>query len=669
MKIEIAGWESFGLRCPDIKVDLRRDGQVPRVALVQMPNGTGKTTTLELLHATLSGSARDWPASRVCSYRRSHDDRLQGQFKVTLLVDGKLLSIELVLSYATGRAKYHTTNPGSGGVVPQWHVPPSMNRFLTPEFLSLFIFDGEFAGRLLDGGKAEADRVVDALCQIYLLNEVSAFAQDYWEQSAKTDTTKTESGLDRLVKSRDRLMAREKDVLKEFHDVNAELTDLGNAIWELQQKVEDRVNNVEETRRLHDEAKADRRAAEASVASKRGELMVALRLPHEIHPKLSVRLTDLRDNLDRLRLPENTSAQFFEELLEEEECICGRPMDEGAVGTITTRAQQYLDADDAGVINAMKKDIEHYTREQGDNETDVGYTRILRLREELTQALREEKLAEQKARVLMGRLIDAGDEELRDWQRQIEENSERYEECKALLKLIEGAPSTNENLEATKSLRAIGRAIKALNERIAQIRGTVRLRNQTELISELLNDAGSCARDRIKRELLEECNRRLSVILENDPLVIESIDRSIHLRGQEGASAGQSLAIGYTFLMSVLERGQNDFPLVVDSPAGPIDKGVRRRIGRLLPTLCSQFVGFTINTEREGFVDSLERTVDDIRFLTLFRKTPGTTRMMEGLPLDRYDETDSAVLVDDKRYFFEFDIEDEEEEDDAIQAS
>ena len=48
-----------------------------------------------------------------------------------------------------------------------------------------------------------------------------------------------------------------------------------------------------------------------------------------------------------------------------------------------------------------------------------------------------------------------------------------------------------------------------------------------------------------------------------------------------------------------------DFPLVVDSPAGPIDEGVRRRIGRLLPELCTQFVGFTINTERAGFVDAL----------------------------------------------------------------
>ena len=78
-------------------------------------------------------------------------------------------------------------------------------------------------------------------------------------------------------------------------------------------------------------------------------------------------------------------------------------------------------------------------------------------------------------------------------------------------------------------------------------------------------------------------------------------------------------------------------------------------------------MGFTINTEREGFVDALESTVEDIGFLTLFRKTPGTRRMMRALPRGRYAETNNAVLVEDRRYFYGFDI--EEEEENAVQAS
>ena len=663
MRIEIAGWESEGLRCPDVAIDLRRDGRVPSVSLVQMPNGTGKTTTLELLNATLSGSARKWDPEKVRAYRRGHEGTV-GRFEATLQVDGKPLSIELLLNYDTGLASYRSTSPGSGGVVPKWRVPPSVHRFLTPEFLSLFIFDGEFAGRLLDGGRTVADQVVDALCQVYLLQDAASFAQKFWEEEAKEakDTTKTPAGLVKVRDRRNMLATREREVTGELERAKGEIVTLSEAVRDLGEKIRQRIDSVAETRKRRDEAEKNRTAAQSDVAERRANLMTALRLPHAVNPELARRLEELRDNLDRVRLPENTSAQFFQELVEEDHCICGRPMDEAATEQIRTRAERYLDADDSGVINALKQDISRYTDEPEDEEEDAGYVRVQRLRTELTEALRRERLAEQEVRVMMNRLIKEGDKELEAWQAEVDEKEERIKKCRQLVGEIEGPGVGDSNAETSKCLRVIQREIEKLNGRIAKIKGTVHLRRQTELIASLLNNAAVRTRDRIKGELLEECNRRLADILENDLLAIDRIDRSIRLRGQRGASAGQTLAIGYTFLMSVLKRGQNDFPLVVDSPAGPIDMGVRRRIGRLLPTLCSQFVGFTINTEREGFVDALESKVDDIAYLTLFRKTPGTHRMMEALPQGRHTESRNAVLVDDMDYFFDFDIEEEEED-------
>ena len=49
------GWSSQGLRCPDHSIELSLN-QLPRqVSLIQMPNGTGKTTSLTMLRAALSG--------------------------------------------------------------------------------------------------------------------------------------------------------------------------------------------------------------------------------------------------------------------------------------------------------------------------------------------------------------------------------------------------------------------------------------------------------------------------------------------------------------------------------------------------------------------------------------------------------------------------------------
>ena len=51
MNIEIKGWKSEGLRCPDVDFNLDKNKRL--ITLIQMPNGTGKTTTLKLLKQCL----------------------------------------------------------------------------------------------------------------------------------------------------------------------------------------------------------------------------------------------------------------------------------------------------------------------------------------------------------------------------------------------------------------------------------------------------------------------------------------------------------------------------------------------------------------------------------------------------------------------------------------
>ena len=45
---------------PDFKIDLMNGKEPAKVSLIQMPNGTGKTTTLDMLKAALDGSAGSW---------------------------------------------------------------------------------------------------------------------------------------------------------------------------------------------------------------------------------------------------------------------------------------------------------------------------------------------------------------------------------------------------------------------------------------------------------------------------------------------------------------------------------------------------------------------------------------------------------------------------------
>lgn len=657
MRIDLAGWSSNGLRSPDVEVNLTdSDGEPAQVALVQMPNGTGKTTTLELIKATLSNTAVNWSQEQVRSYRRRRDSRPEGQFKVRILVNGRPLTFELTLDFENGTTRYRTTNLGSGGIALGWTPPPDVHRFLSSQFLRLFIFDGEFADELFNAERSEADRAIDALCQLYLLDEVKAFAEEEWERRSKSGMPKTNVGLERYQKEHAKLEQRGAELRQMQSKAEKKIQELDDEVSKLEGRISDHLSKTKSTQENFIRASQSLSDAEASVSSATGAAMGSFRMPIAIHSEFARQLVLLKENLDRLRLPENTSTQFFEELVEEVECICGRPMTEGAKTEIAARANRYLDADDAGTINALKADIDKFTANDGD---EPDHLRLSAQLSALGDACRAERHAKQLVRTLKQTLIDQGDEQLKTWEAELREKSEKYNELSTILSDIcsDGDPDD----DPIWSLKQLEKKKSEVSAKIAEITSTVVLRKQTDLLKKILAKATKIARTRIKAELVADANRRLKDILINDPLEIAQIDKSLRLADQEGASVGQTLSVGYTFLMSVLNRGNNNFPLVVDSPANPIDDDVRKNIGALIPQLCTQFVGFTINTERPGFVSALEAAAGEVSYFTMFRKTEGTQRLMGNLPSEGVTETETAVLIKGRDYFMRFGLQSEEE--------
>lgn len=653
MKVSVAGWSSKGLRCPDVEISLLNpEGTPAKVALVQMPNGTGKTTTLELIRAALTGDATKWSPDRVREFRRPNSSAPHGVFVITLRVNDKPLTLEMRLDFETGQVSYKTTTPGSGGVKNRYDPPPSVLNFLTPAFLNLFIFDGEFADELLASKAGRADEAIDALCRLDLLGQVGDFADQKWREAVSKGGPKTASSLDKMRQEEtDLILARER-AQKARTSARDVIADNAKRIEDLQRRIDERLASVKTTRDRHAAATLEQQTAASAVTLASAAVMSQVRNPLALHPRFSTDLVALKENLDNLRLPETSSAQFFNDLVKEDECICGREMTSAARTEIKTRAMSFLDSDESGAINILKSQIELFV---GAPDERSSHDRLNDALGELGKAMRSQREAQQTLSALAKRLADEGDDELREWQDSIEELKVKVDDCNAALSVIE-AEDEDPQTEKPKSLKLLNARIKELGRKIAELSETVDLRRKTELLKQILDQTRGAARDQIRTELVEASNARLETVLANDPLRIDRIDSSLHLANQTGASVGQKLSVGYTFLMSALSRGDNDFPLVVDSPANPIDEGVRRSIGKLIPELCTQFVGFTINTERAGFVQALEKASDDCLFLTLFRKTPGTVRLQNGLPhSSRVTETDNAILVNDRDYFMRFD--------------
>ena len=651
LKIELAGWSSEGLRCPDVEINLCNAAGAPEaIALLQAPNGTAKTTTLNLLKACMHGEATSWDSEDIQDFKRNDDERSDGVFTTFLKIDGRPLTIELKLNFDDGKASYRTSTTQGGGVRPFWDPPAEARKFLDKRFLNLFVFDGEYAKRLLNPDEAEAEYAIDALCQLYLLRDIDEVAADAWDREAKKVTVRTETGLRGEYSKKEAIQTRVEMLKKGEAQWSARLRDVDLDVARLEQLVDERLSTEIATREQHAEAHAALLQAQADVDKYSLGLVQAIRNPQALHPKIGVALNFLKDNLDKLRLPENTSAQFFEELSQSETCICGREMTPASSEYIRVRAKDYLGEKEIGVINEIKADIEKYVVSDHDVHP---HDELILIRDGLQAARTSARKAEQKLRTLELKLIEAGDASLEGWRKDLEIAKSDQAKLKTALSEL-SADTSDGDYRSSRSLPFLQRALEETDQRISEVTKTVDLRKRTSIIKEILARASVKAQEIIKLELLNICNERLTGVLINDLLQIESIDRSLKLANQNGASEGQTLSVGYVFLMSILSRGNHDFPLVVDSPAGKLDIDVRNQIGGLIPSLCSQFVAFTIDVERDGFVTALEDTGKKIKFMTLFRKSGKTERLMSKLPPDGVTETETAVLVEGREYFFGF---------------
>jgi DNA sulfur modification protein DndD len=659
VRINIAGWSCEGLRCPDVDIDLRKaDGLPFHVAFLQMPNGTGKTTTLDLLKAALSGEAASWDEAMVRGVRRRGDENESGSFKVKLLVDGRPLTFEIDFDFENGRALCYTTRPGSGGVRSGWLPPPEMRRFLDISFLNLFVFNGELANKLFVPEEGAAEGAIDALCQLYLLENVSDQLDTEWNKAAKSRAgPKTQSTLESLQSKLGELQARKTKLTRNREKAVAEQAAAQAKSDELEEKIREKTAGMNKDQGDLADGRTREAKADATVKEATASLHQAMRLPLALSPFIGKALDDWKDQLDDLKLPEVTSAQFFTDLQKKDECICGTTMTEGMRIQIGVMSKAVLSTAENGQLNIIKGDIEKYRPEPGGPTFNEDLTQKLA---DLSAARREQLEAQQDVRALRRKIIEAGGDQVQEWEEQQKESDETCGRLQALIDAIDDAGLNLRPGEEVYSLAKIQRDIDEATAKITEATNTVELRRKTTLIQSILQRAEELARRTIKDELLIACNNRLKIILANDPIELEAIDGHLKLAGQDRGSEAQMLSVGYTFLMTLLERGDNRFPLLVDSPVGKMDGTVRRQVGRLIPDLCSQFVTFVINTERADFVSSVEGRATDALYLTFFRKTDGTRRLMANLPAGNYAENDSGVLVNDEVYFDSFDMEDEE---------
>ncbi|WP_207462160.1 hypothetical protein [Azospirillum sp. SYSU D00513] len=650
-QVRLLGWKAAGLRCPDHEISLARtDGRPHHVSLVQMPNGTGKTTTLELLRAAFSGPGAWVDPDAVTEFAPRGSVGGRGAFEVRLLVDDRRFTIEMGLDFENRRAEFRTTWTSS---VPRFQRPPSLLRVLTPEFAPFFVFDGELAHALLDPRKTRAREALEVQFQLSSLNQFRKLMDRYWDDKTRNSTTKGDKGLtqrrnklNELSQRRDRLTVEKAELTKRLAVQKAKRDKLEA---EYKAHFDQDSQAQEERKRLDEELKR----ASGNLGTLLANALTDARKPQNLSPRFTAGLQALRDNLDKLKLPESAAKEFFDELAHDTHCVCGEEMTDDRRGAILARRDSYLGKEDMGVLNAIKGAIKDTAGDQPSSYREAFDKQLARLRD----AVRERDLVQGELDALEKRRLEGGDAELSAMKARLEELNGALAKDAARLATIDADDDSGHG-EDTESLKALAKKIKRAGDLVAEATETRDIRLKTTILKKLITGAVAEATNRIAKQLVDATNARLESILTRSPLRVADVRDSVVLDGQSRGSPGQTLALGYAFLLGLFDAGQVSLPFIVDSPTGALDKNVRREIAELLPSISQQLVAFTTSSEYEQFVPVLDRAArGDVQYLTMFRLNDATQPLLAGVEPDAVRLSANGVLITSKSFFEGFDSE------------
>lgn len=631
MELKVVGWRYENIRGGIRDAVISLDDQ-PRWTLVQMPNGTGKTTTMTLMRAVLTGT--ELTGDQIAALR-ADDETERGLFELRLLVDDKPHRLELELDFVARQARYWTTRTAlqGGGREEGWHLPPLLRKLLTPEFTKLFVFDGEFAKEIRAEGK---DRTTRAIRTLYRLDQLDSLKSDVAQlvaeeqaRAASLTTAKEQKGVTRLRNAMDEA---EATLSRLEADLRSRRSDKGKK----EKRLSEIVGKIAE-RTAQDEKFAARRAkldalksgVDTRIAELSGETLAAMRLPTKVSPVLLERLRGLGTRLTTLQLPKTISREFFQELANAEKCVCDRDIGEVEQKAIREGAERFLAADQITIINRMKLSV---------RESDADGEEFSDLARELQGQLRERRSVNQQIELLEREQEEAGDVEMKSLlieRRQLEEDLEVIDKAIKHLATTDKQTQLLERLDHRSNISMCRVEVESCRKKYAAATKTVAFMKAADCVTQLIDAVAENSLDRLRESVRAATNQKLERLIKGEPLRVARIGSALELSSEGvsskgGVSEGQSLSVAYAFITSLLEAAPYKLPFIVDSPAVSLDNRVRREVGDVIPELFDQMIMFVISSEKAGFADAFYPR-DDVRYVTIWKDEGDEPQMREGL--------------------------------------
>ena len=335
-----------------------------------------------------------------------------------------------------------------------------------------------------------------------------------------------------------------------------------------------------------------------------------VKLPYLINETLCKRMYDLGAAMTKLKLPKNSSKDFFTELANSPRCVCDRCIGESERQAILKNAEKYLGSDHQAVLNTIKSVLMSSSYDD----------RLVQTLDELGTLQEQKTRLDARFADVESKLIKAGGTQVEQLQKEIEELIAKISAAQTQLDVIESKDNADETLTEENNLYKAEKAYKDYEIKIASTTKTNAALRKKEIVQSLIKEIKIQATKALKKEIIKKTNEKIKRVITDDFIEIDNIDGYIKLKNRDGASDGQTLSIGYCFLGTLFEDSELEFPFVIDSPTGKMDFDKRQAVADIIPVVFKQMIAFVQSAEVERFADRFYDKGDS-QFLTIVTDT------------------------------------------------
>lgn len=639
MKMSILGIEYKNIRkISELKLSfVDANGKSIKNNFVMMANGTGKTTTMELIKGLMDGSAADWSAKKIKTFAptTSHSD--VGVFSIAVKFDERQYKYFLYMNYKTGTANIKTTTTTLGGMEDGRHLPDALKGIFTPEFVRRFVFDGEQAEKTMDSSSNEAEETIRYLYRLDELDEIIATNQRILSEIQDAEGSKgsksslsnlrtRQEGVKTTISKLQKRAAHLRKGIKTFEDERKEKITQRDALdknYETLNQEKQEILNLQQ----HNKDSIDAQISEIIRLSKS---------PYLISQEFCDRMYGLGSSMTKLKLPKTISKDFFVELAHAKDCICGRCIGESEKKTILENAEKYLGSDQQSVLNAIKSSLMACSY---DSSLSDAFTELSKLREEANRL-------QTRLNTNAEKLLKAGGEEAAKLKARTDELEKYIAVSKYQLDIIESKDENNEELTEDNNLYKAQLLYKDYEHKIASATRTNAALYRKEVVESLVFAIKEQATAELKKEIIRKANEKIQKVITDDFIEIDNIDRYIKLKERSGASQGQTLGIAYCFLGTLFEDSELEFPFIIDSPTGSMDFDKREAVADIIPKVFNQMISFVQSAEVKRFADRFYDNPDAQYLTIVVSPSSGMVEVHEGI--DFFDSYQQKHKGDEK---------------------